>query len=69
MINNNRKTNNYSLKTEFEIDELKEKIREIKPQTKLGKNLIKLSLNNLESNMSVINADEILNELGRKEYE
>ena len=41
----------------------------LKPQTKLGKTLVELSRRNLENEMTVLDADEVMSELGRPVYE
>ncbi len=60
------------LKNNFDSEEMKdlcEQLKKIKPQTELGKSLLKLSRKNLENGIVIWDADEIMNELGRPEYE
>ncbi|HEX8738325.1 MAG TPA: hypothetical protein VF721_23520 [Pyrinomonadaceae bacterium] len=67
MIRGKRKSNK-ATQTE-EIEKLREKIQNLKPQTELGKTLSQLSRKGLESGVSVLDAEEIMSELGRSRYE
>ncbi|HSK73026.1 MAG TPA: hypothetical protein VK892_15105 [Pyrinomonadaceae bacterium] len=52
-----------------EIEKLQAEMQTLKPQTKLGKTLVELSRRNLENEMTVLDADEVMSELGRPVYE
>jgi len=67
MIRGKRKLN--KIVQTKEIEKLREKIQSIKPQTELGKTLSELSQKGLESGVTVLNAQEIMSELGRSRYE
>jgi len=54
---------------ERETEELREKMQNINAPTKLGKSLLELSRKSLESGVAVLNAEEIMAELGRSRYE
>lgn len=67
MIDGKRKPR--SVLSSSQTEELREKLRKLKPQTDLGKTLLKLSLENAESGAALLDADEIMSELGRSRYE
>ncbi len=67
MIEGKRKPKNITPSSQTE--ELREKLRKLKPQTEFGKTLLELSRENLASGMALLDADEIMSELGRSRYE
>ncbi len=50
---------------ERETEELREKLQNIDAPTTLGKSLLELSRKSLESGVTVLDAEEIMSELGR----
>ncbi len=66
MIKGKKKSKNVS--PPAEVEKLGEKLQELKPQTELGKALLKISRRSLESGVTVLDADEIMSELGRSRY-
>jgi hypothetical protein len=67
MIREKRKSN--KAEQTKEIENLREKIQNLNPQTELGKKLSRLSRKGLESGVPVLDAEEIMSELGRSRYE
>lgn len=67
MIKGNKKPKNAA--SPSEIEELREKLQNLKPRTEFAKTLLRLSRENLENNITVLDADEIMSELGRSRYE
>ena len=67
MIEGKRKPKN--VLPSSEVEELHKKLRNLKPQTELGKSLLELSRRNLDSGAALLDADKILSELGRSRYE
>lgn len=67
MIEGKRKSKN--VKPATEADKLGEKLQELELPTEFGKTLLRLSRKSLESGVTVLDADEIMSELGRSRYE
>lgn len=67
MIEGKRKPGN--ILPSSQIEELRKELQKLKPQTEFGKTLLELSRENLESGTALLDADEIMSELGRSRYE
>ena len=52
-----------------ETAELRENLQKLKPQTEFAKTLLRLSCENLENDTAILDANEIMSELGRSRYE
>ena len=49
----------------LEIGKLREELQKLKPRTEFAKTLWRLSRKNLENSPTILDADEIISELGR----
>lgn len=67
MIEGKRKPGNVT--PSAQIEELRENLRKLKPQTKFGETLLELSRENLASGAALLDADQIMSELGRSRCE
>lgn len=67
MIKENKKPKTAA--SSSEIVELREELRKLESQSEFARTLVRLSCENLENDSMVLNADEIMSELGRSRYE
>jgi len=52
-----------------DIEEAQAALRQLQPQTELGRRLIELALKGIEDGVEPISADEVRDYLGRERYE
>lgn len=69
MITSNKKKKPVEEADKIEFEKLRKKLNSFKPQTDLGKTLLEISKKGLENGVGILDADEIMDELGRTRYE
>lgn len=67
MIKENKKPKNPP--SSSEVEDLRKKLEKFQPQTQFAATLWRLSRANLENATTILDADEIMSELGRSRYE
>ena len=65
MITSNKKKKPVAEAEKNKFEETRKQLNSFKPQTDSGKVLLKLSKKGLENGVGILNADEIMSELGR----
>ncbi len=61
----NKKNNPAAEAEKIEVEKIRKKLNSLKPQTDLGRTLLEISKKGLENGVGILDADEIMDELGR----